>query len=101
MKVVHCMQDEYDVYIGRSSKPGDIWGSPFTHKKGTMAPVEVDSIEEVLVRYKEYVMASPELMRRLPELKNKTLGCWCKTKGNPNALCHGDVLVELVGELDE
>jgi hypothetical protein len=33
----------------------------------------------------------PELLRLIPiELKDKTLGCWCK----PNK-CHGDVLVEL------
>lgn len=28
------------------------------------------------------------------EFKDKTLACWCKPKA-----CHGDVLVELMGEL--
>ena len=28
-------------------------------------------------------------MDRLPELKDKTLGCWCKPEK-----CHGDVLAE-------
>ena len=32
-------------------------------------------------------------MKRLPELKGKSLGCWCK----PEA-CHGDVLVRLLAE---
>ena len=38
----------------------------------------------------------PDLMKRLTELKGKTLGCWCK----PNP-CHGDVLVRLVNELSD
>jgi hypothetical protein len=29
-------------------------------------------------------------MDRLPELKDKTLGCWCKPEK-----CHGDVLAEI------
>lgn len=97
--VVHCMQEEYDVYIGRGRGNTDIWGSPFTHKKGTMAPVLVDSIEEVLIRYREYVKSKPELLKRLPELKGKRLGCWCKNKRNPDALCHGDVLIDLINEM--
>lgn len=35
------------------------------------------------------------LMKSLPELKGKTLGCWCKPYP-----CHGDVLVELLNELE-
>jgi hypothetical protein len=33
----------------------------------------------------------PDILARIPELKGKRLGCWCK----PDA-CHGDVLIELV-----
>jgi hypothetical protein len=41
--------------------------------------------------YKEYIMNKPELLKLIPiELKDKTLGCWCKPLP-----CHGDVLVEL------
>ena len=81
MKVVHCKKEKYDVYIGRPSK----WGNPFTiGKDGTR--------EEVIQKYREYLLANKELMKSLPELKDKTLGCWCKPKA-----CHGDVLIEMVG----
>jgi hypothetical protein len=46
--------------------------------------------EEVLARYREYVLLAPELRAALPELRGKVLGCWCK----PLA-CHGDVLADL------
>jgi len=34
-------------------------------------------------------------MASLHELKGKRLGCFCKPK-----LCHGDVLVELINDMD-
>jgi hypothetical protein len=80
--VVHCKKDTYDVYIGRPSK----WGNPFTIGKD-------GDRDEVIRKYKEWIVTQPNLMRSLHELKGKTLGCWCK----PNA-CHGDVLVELSKE---
>jgi hypothetical protein len=77
--VVHCKNDEYDVYIGRPSK----WGNPFVIGK--------DGDRETVVRkYREWLMKKPELLKELPELKGKTLGCWC----HPQA-CHGDILALL------
>ena len=86
MEVVHCKQASFDVYIGRPSK----WGNPFQiGKDGTR--------EEVIQKYKEWITQGQgsHLLEHLNELKGKTLGCWCA----PNA-CHGDVLVELVNELE-
>lgn len=78
-KVVHCKKAAYDVYVGRPSK----WGNQFViGKDGTR--------EEVVQKYREWLLEQPELMASLHELKDKTLGCWC----SPN-LCHGDVLAEL------
>lgn len=78
-KVVHCKKEKYDVYIGRPSK----WGNPFIiGRDGTR--------EEVIEKYREYIMQRPDLLSDLHELKGKVLGCWCKPKP-----CHGDVLVEL------
>jgi hypothetical protein len=37
------------------------------------------------------VVAQPELMSSLEELRSKRLGCWCAPKA-----CHGDVLIELL-----
>lgn len=90
-RVVHCKIEAADVYIGRPS----IWGNPFTHKEGTLAKYKCDSVEEAIAKYKEWVLTQPEIMKMIPTLKGLTLGCWCKTKKNPNAPCHGDVLAEL------
>jgi len=82
-RIVHCKKEKYDVYIGRPSK----WGNPFVvGKDGTR--------EEVVEKFRRYILTKPELIRALPELRGKILGCWCSPK-----ICHGDVLVELLEEL--
>lgn len=88
-KIVNMKNEPYDVYIGRGSK----WGCPYTIIKDrpTLASEIVDSKEEALSKYKEYVLASPELMESLDELEGKTLGCFCKPEK-----CHGDILLELL-----
>ena len=66
------------------------WHNPYTVEKinGKEVP---GSREKAIRQYKEYILNKPELLKLIPiELKDKTLGCWCK----PNK-CHGDVLVEL------
>jgi hypothetical protein len=78
-KVVHCKKAPYDVYIGRPY----FWGNPYR--------VGVDGTrEEVISKYREWLLSRPDLLARLPELKGKILGCWCKPQ-----VCHGDVLAEL------
>lgn len=85
MKVVHCKKDAYHVYIGRPSK----WGNPFVvGKDGTR--------EEVVEKYREWILKQPELLNSLNELKGKVLGCWCAPRA-----CHGDVLVELANKTEE
>lgn len=78
MRVVHCEKDDFDVYIGRPSK----WGNPFTiGRDGTRA--------EVIAKYEQWLATNEALKAALPELKGKTLACWCA----PLA-CHGDVLLK-------
>jgi hypothetical protein len=75
------------VYIGRPSK----WGNPYTHLAGkTRAQFHVDTVEEAVTAYRRWVMAQPELVAALPELRGQDLICWCKP-----GPCHGDVLLEL------
>ena len=77
--VVNLRKKAYDVYIGRGSK----WGNQFKiGPDGTR--------EDVIEKYRKYILNKPELLKSLHELKGKTLGCYCK----PLA-CHGDILVEL------
>ena len=82
-RVVHCKKEPYDVYIGRPSK----WGNPFSHKTGTKAQFKVDTREQAILAYEDWLGKQPDLLEALPELEGKILGCWCK----PLA-CHGDVL---------
>lgn len=90
--VVHCKQAPFDVYIGR---PG-IWGNPFSHKPGTLAQYRVGSAAEAVESYRAWLLSQPALVERARrELRDKVLGCWCKTERNPNAPCHGDVLVAI------
>jgi hypothetical protein len=85
--VVHCKKEKYDVYIGRavprSGLKASVWGNPFVlGKDGTR--------EEIMVKYRAWLMGNEELLARLPELRGKVLGCWCA----PLA-CHGDILSEM------
>jgi Domain of unknown function (DUF4326) len=82
-KVVHCKKEDFDVYIGRPSK----WGNPFViGKNGTR--------EDVVRKYREWILTQQHLLDSLCELHGKKLGCFCK----PEA-CHGDVLVELAEQI--
>lgn len=83
-KVINCaFEKHYDIYIGRPGR----WGNPFViGRDGTR--------DEVIQKYEEYIRKNDKLMKAIPFLKGKTLGCYCK----PEA-CHGDILVKLVNEL--
>ena len=93
-RVVNKYKESYDVYIGRGSK----WGNPFTHisDKKTKADFIVNTREQAIESYRDWILNQPQLLKDLHELKGKTLGCFCKPKK-----CHGDVLVELVNKLGE
>jgi hypothetical protein len=83
MRVVNKSKETYDVYIGRGSK----WGNPFR--------IGVDGNRAQVIRlYHDYILKQPHLMKALPELKGKVLGCYCAPKP-----CHGDILMQLVSEL--
>lgn len=74
--VVNKYASEYDVYIGRGSK----WGNPYVIPRD-------GNRQEVIDLFEMHLVGNPELMKALPELKGKALGCFCKPKA-----CHGDVL---------
>jgi hypothetical protein len=79
IKVVNIKNSSYDVYIGRGSK----WGNPFILGKD-------GNRDEVIAKYVCYILNKPELMKDLPELEEKVLGCYCAPKK-----CHGYVLAVL------
>jgi hypothetical protein len=54
------------VYVGRPSK----WGNPFViGRDGTR--------DEVIAKYRAWIVRQPALMAALGELKRKDLVCWC------------------------
>lgn len=79
------------VYIGRDSYgwKNTGWGNPFKLQRD-------EPRGATLERYRAWLLNNPELLARLPELKNKKLACWCKP-----APCHGDILAELVNNLPD
>lgn len=80
--VVNLRKEEYDIFIGRPSK----WGNKFViGKDGTR--------EEVIAKYKEWLLEQPKLLNELSELKDKVLGCYCDPLP-----CHGDILAELANK---
>lgn len=79
-KIVHYKKEKFDVYIGRPS----IFGNPFIIGKD-------GNRQEVLYKYKKWVVTQPELLEKIYKLEGKVLGCWCKPKK-----CHGDVIIKLI-----
>jgi len=88
--VVHCRKAPFDVSLGRANGdlPDSKWANPWViGKDGTR--------DEVIAKYEAWIKTQPNLMATLPELRDKTLGCWCYPQR-----CHGNVLARLVEELD-
>lgn len=78
-RVVNMKREECDVRIDRKSE----WGNPFLiGKDGNRL--------EVIARYAEWLPTQAKLMRKLPSLSGKRLGCHCSPQP-----CHGDVIVAL------
>ncbi len=86
---------KFDVYIGRYNKEiggMSIWENPF-YINDYKNPLDClkDYKKHILERIKEF-----PLQYDLKRLRGKRLGCWCKPKP-----CHGDVLLELLGETND
>ncbi len=104
------MQDPDNVYIGRKGvvfidnvryPPEDsIWANPYKIKDYVDDEHDEDAARKiVLKKYRKDIEKNQELLDRLPELRGKTLGCYCdKNKGED---CHGDILVELYNKYVE
>lgn len=87
-----------DIYIGR----GSVLGNPYSHRKGTKAEFVVDTREEAIALYKNWLM--DKLERKDPEVCKAMNDIWLMAKaGNVNLVCyctplpcHGDVLKEII-----
>jgi hypothetical protein len=82
--VVHKSKP-YDIPIFRPSK----WGNPFSYKDGTLAKFKVETREESLTRFEEWIRTDVEKLAEVKkELKGRILGCYCKS----GEKCHGHIL---------
>ena len=73
------------IYIGRPAK----WGNPFVIGRD-------GSREQVIAKFRDYVLRNGTLMADLHELRGKDLVCWCAP-----CACHGDLLGKLANARDE
>ena len=101
------VQQDCDVYIGPrvKNRSWDLeeseWWNPYSSqivlrngRKRIPNHQEMDYKNE---QFRKYVLASPKLCKKLPDLLGKTLGCLCSGDFKN---CHGRVLVNLVNNLD-
>ncbi|MFJ9632616.1 DUF4326 domain-containing protein [Streptomyces sp. NPDC101175] len=58
------------------------YDTPARRRDGTRA--------EVMAKYRAYLLARPDLLALVPELRDRTLACWCAP-----LLCHAEVLADL------
>lgn len=70
------------VYVGRPT----VFGNPY--KIGTHG-----TREEVIAKYREWLLGHPGVLSLLSDLRGKDLVCYCAPD-----LCHADVLLELANK---
>jgi hypothetical protein len=102
IKVVYCTKEHFDIFIARRPSrfvikkilgpcgPPYKWANPFVMDDEKDGTKKDGTREEVIEKYRKWLLSNPELLKQLPELCGKKLGCWCKPLP-----CHGDVLKEL------
>ena len=74
------------IYIGDAVRHTQYQRSPwFNPTKGRKT-----DHDRAIAQYRSYILERPDLLKRLPELRGKVLGCWCYPKA-----CHGNILIEL------
>jgi Domain of unknown function (DUF4326) len=74
------------VYIGDAVRHTPYHRSPWYNPAKHRQTDHDRAVEE----YRGYILKKPDLLKRLPELRGKVLGCWCYPKS-----CHGNILIEL------
>jgi hypothetical protein len=85
--IVNKHTDPYDEYIGRGSQ----FGNEFViGRDGT----RIEVIEKYKEGFRKRILEDIEFRCEVLKLKNKILGCYCKTKQEPDRPCHGDVIKE-------
>lgn len=83
-------KDPKYVYIGRKNWYFHVNESPY-HNPFPLNKLE--SRESILDKFKEYILKNPKLIAKAKkELPGKILVCWCYPEK-----CHGNILIDLIG----
>jgi Domain of unknown function (DUF4326) len=77
------------VYVGRAMHFGG-WHLPGSPLANPFRPGRDGSRQEVLAKYRQYLLSRPDLLQLLPGLRGRRLGCWCVPEP-----CHAEVIAEL------
>lgn len=88
--VVNIRRDTFTVYIGRANARYGLPQSKFAN------PFKIGpdgDRDQVIAKYRAYVLSRPDLLEALADINYARLGCWCSPEK-----CHGDVLAELIAE---
>jgi hypothetical protein len=82
------------VYVGRALHRGG-WHLAASPLASPFRPGPDGSREEVVAKYREYLLGRPDLLAMLPGLRGRRLGCWCAPLP-----CHAMVIAELADARD-
>ena len=77
------------IYVGRAMHRCG-WQLTASPLANPFRPGPDGSREEVVAKYRAYLLGRPDLLALLPELRGHRLGCWCAPRS-----CHAEVLAEL------
>lgn len=77
------------VYVGRAMYRGG-WRLPPSPLANPFRPGPDGSREEVVAKYRAYLLGRTDLLALLPALRGRRLGCWCAPEP-----CHAMVIAEL------
>jgi hypothetical protein len=77
------------VYVGRAMTRGG-WHLEQSPLASPFIPGRDGTREVVVAKYRTYLLSRPDLLKLLPGLRGRRLGCWCAPQS-----CHGDVIAEI------
>jgi hypothetical protein len=81
------------VYVGRAMTRGG-WRLAQSPLASPFIPGRDGTREEVVAKYRTYLLSRPDLLALLPDLRGRRLGCWCVPQP-----CHGEVIAEIADAL--